>query len=192
MLKKILLVIAIIIAVPLIVALFVKRDYSIEKSITIQRPKEAVYDFIIHVKNQDLYSKWAKMDPQMKKSYSGEDGKVGFISSWDSQEKNVGQGEQEILSISDSGLVMELRFLKPFKTVNNAYMYASSLGENETRVTWGFKGSFPYPMNLMGLFMNMEKAVGNDLDEGLVNLKGILENQRPATNEGPAADETAR
>jgi hypothetical protein len=32
-----------------------------------------------------------------------------------------------------------------------------------------------YPMNLMLLFMNMEKMVGNDLGNGLKNLKTILE-----------------
>ena len=30
-------------------------------------------------------------------------------------------------------------------------------------------------MNLMLLFMNMEKLIGNDLSKGLENLKGILE-----------------
>jgi hypothetical protein len=32
-----------------------------------------------------------------------------------------------------------------------------------------------YPMNLMLLFMNMEKMVGGDLDKGLQNLKSVLE-----------------
>jgi hypothetical protein len=32
-----------------------------------------------------------------------------------------------------------------------------------------------YTMNLMLLFMNMEKMVGNDLSTGLNNLKQVLE-----------------
>jgi hypothetical protein len=32
-----------------------------------------------------------------------------------------------------------------------------------------------YPMNLMLLFMNMEKMVGRDLSIGLTNLKNTLE-----------------
>ena len=33
-------------------------------------------------------------------------------------------------------------------------------------------------MNLMLLFMNMDKMVGNDLATGLSNLKKIMENQK--------------
>ncbi len=45
----------------------------------------------------------------------------------------------------------------------------------ETRVTWQFDSRMNYPMNLMLLFMNMEKMVGNDLATGLTNLKQVLE-----------------
>lgn len=38
----------------------------------------------------------------------------------------------------------------------------------------GFKGAIPYPMNLMGLFMDMDKEVDGDLEVGLKNLKLIL------------------
>jgi hypothetical protein len=33
----------------------------------------------------------------------------------------------------------------------------------------------PYPMNLLGAVMNMEKMLGDDLEQGLKNLKVILE-----------------
>jgi hypothetical protein len=33
----------------------------------------------------------------------------------------------------------------------------------------------PYPFNLMRLFMDMEKAVGDDFSTGLSNLKTVLE-----------------
>ena len=48
---------------------------------------------------------------------------------------------------------------------------------NSTVVKWGFNGKMAYPMNLMLLFMNMEKMLGSDLEEGLANLKVVLENQ---------------
>jgi hypothetical protein len=32
-----------------------------------------------------------------------------------------------------------------------------------------------YPMNVMKLFMNMEKAIGNDFGIGLGNLKALME-----------------
>jgi hypothetical protein len=66
-LKGILIIIAIIIAIPLIVALFVKKDYSVERRITISKPNQVVFDYIKYVKNQDNYSVWNKRDPVMKK-----------------------------------------------------------------------------------------------------------------------------
>ena len=69
----------------------------------------------------------------------------------------------------------KLRFKVPFESQNDAYMITEDMSNNQTKVKWGFKGAFPYPFNLMGLFMDMEKAVGGDLEVGLQNLKNLLE-----------------
>src|SRR6478736_279635 len=95
-LKKIAIVLVALIAILLIVALFVKKDFKVEREIVINKPKKEVFDYIRFIKNQDHYSKWAMMDPNMKKTYTGTDGTVGFISAWESENKNVGTGEQEI------------------------------------------------------------------------------------------------
>jgi hypothetical protein len=96
-LKRILIILAIIIAIPLIVAIFIKKDYAVEREIVINKPKTDVFDYIKYLKNQDNYSKWNKIDPNMKKAYTGTDGTVGFISAWESKDENVGVGEQEII-----------------------------------------------------------------------------------------------
>lgn len=175
-LKKIFAVIAIIIAIPLVVALFVKKDYVVEREIIINKPKAEVFEYIKFLKNQDNYSKWNMMDPDMKKTYKGTDGTIGFISAWESKMENVGAGEQEIVNMIDGERIdMKLRFKVPFESQNDAYMITEDMSNNQTKVKWGFKGAFPYPFNLMGLFMDMEKAVGGDLEVGLQNLKNLLE-----------------
>lgn len=175
-LKKIFAVIAIIIAIPLVVALFVKKDYVVEREIIINKPKAEVFEYIKFLENQDNYSKWNMMDPDMKKTYQGTDGTVGFISAWESKKENVGAGEQEIVNMIDGERIdTKLRFKVPFESQNDAYMITEDMSNNQTKVKWGFKGAFPYPFNLMGLFMDMEKAVGGDLEVGLQNLKNLLE-----------------
>ncbi len=175
-LKKIFTVIAIIIAIPLVVALFVKKDYVVEREIIINKPKAEVFEYIKFLRNQDNYSKWNMMDPDMKKTYQGTDGTIGFISAWESKMENVGAGEQEIVNMIDGERIdMKLRFKVPFESQNDAYMITEDMSNNQTKVKWGFKGAFPYPFNLMGLFMDMEKAVGGDLEVGLQNLKNLLE-----------------
>ena len=170
-------IVLIIIAIPLVVALFVKKTYSVEREIIIARPPHIVFNYLKYLKNQDKFSKWATMDPNMKKEYRGVDGTVGFVSAWESQDKNVGKGEQEIKKILEGKRIdFELRFIKPFAAVAKAYMTTDQMSRNETIVNWGFESSMKYPMNLMLLF-NMEKMIGNDLATGLANLKNQLENK---------------
>jgi len=175
-LKTILIAVGILIAVPLIVSLFVKKDYEVEREITIDKPKEEVFDYVKFLKNQDNYSKWATMDPDMKKTYRGTDGTVGFVSAWESDNKDVGKGEQEIKKITEGERIdFELRFFEPFESTEPAYMTTERVSENQTKVKWGFNGHMDYPMNIMMLFMDFEKMIGDDLDTGLKNLKSVLE-----------------
>jgi hypothetical protein len=171
----ILLVIAVIIAIILAIALFVKKDYSAERDIIINRNKNEVFNYIRLLKNQDNFSKWASLDPDMKKEYRGVDGTPGFVSSWEGNKK-VGKGEQEIVKISDGDRVdYKLHFIKPFEGLAESHMTTSAVSENQTKVGWGMSSSMKYPMNIMMLFMNMEKLIGDDFSTGLANLKTVLE-----------------
>lgn len=175
-LKTILFVILGIVAVCLIAALFIKKDYAVEKEVIINQPKAVVFDYIKMLKNQDNFSVWAKMDPAMKKEYKGTDGTVGFVSAWDSENGNVGQGEQEIKNIVAGERVdYNLHFIKPFESSSDAYMVTESVDSTHTKVKWGFVGRMAYPTNLMLALMDMNEAVGKDFATGLTNLKGLLE-----------------
>jgi hypothetical protein len=173
-LKKIIIILLVLVVVLLIVALFVKKDYTIQREVTINKPKTEVFEYIKYLKNQNEYSKWAQMDPAMKKDFRGTDATVGFVSAWEGN-KDVGKGEQEIKAIKEGERVdYEIRFLKPWESVAQANMTTTAVSDNQTRVSWAFSGHMPYPFNLMRLF-GMEKMVGNDLQTGLDNLKVRLE-----------------
>lgn len=175
-LKKLIFFFIGIIVLLLIAGLFVKKEYAVERAIVINKPKAEVFNYVKFVKNQDNYSVWNKKDPAMKKDYKGNDGQVGFVAAWDSSDKEVGKGEQEIVNIVDGDRIdMKLRFKEPFEAEDNAYMITETLSPNETKVKWGFKGTMNYPMNLMLLFMDMDKELGGALDAGLKDLKTILE-----------------
>jgi uncharacterized protein YndB with AHSA1/START domain len=175
MLKSILLVIVALIAIVLIAALFVSKEYHVEREITIARPRQQVFDYIRFLKNQSNYSKWVMMDPNAKMTYTGTDGAVGFTSAWDSDNKNVGKGQQTIAKITEGErLDLDLHFIKPFDGYATAYLATADDGPN-TRVKWGFNGKMKYPMNIMLVFMNMDKMLGGDIAEGLGNLKKVME-----------------
>ncbi|MEI2739158.1 MAG: SRPBCC family protein [Chitinophagaceae bacterium] len=164
-----------IIAALLIAGLLIPKGMKASREIVINKPNAEVFNYIKQLKNQDNYSKWGSMDPNMKKEYRGTDATVGFVSAWEGNKK-VGTGEQEITGIEEGRkLSTELRFIKPFKSVAQSSMTTEALSDNSTKVSWGFEGQMNYPMNIMKLFMNMEKSIGNDFSTGLNNLKVLLE-----------------
>ncbi|RYD82836.1 MAG: polyketide cyclase [Sphingobacteriales bacterium] len=168
--------IAAIIALPLTAALFVKNDYTIEREIVINKPKNQVFDYVKHIRNQENFSKWVMRDPGMKKDFHGNDGEVGFVYAWDSKDKGAGAGEQEIKGITEGEKVdLEVRFERPFKNVARTPFTVESVSENQTKVKWSMIGRNAYPMNLMTLFLG--GILGKDIETSLGNLKGILEKQ---------------
>jgi uncharacterized protein YndB with AHSA1/START domain len=172
----IVIVLAGIIVLLLAIGVFVRKDYSVAKEAIINKPKAEVFEYLKLLKNQNKFSVWGSMDPNMKTEFRGTDGNEGFVSAWESDNKNVGKGEQEILKIVDGERIdYEIRFIRPFKSTSWAYITTSTVDDSHTKVHWEFTGEMKYPTNLMLLFMNMEKMVGSDLDKGLQNLKSILE-----------------
>jgi hypothetical protein len=167
-----------IIALVLIVALFVEKDYAVVRQVVINKSKTEVFEFTKYLKNQNQYSVWASADPNMKKDFRGTDGEVGFVSAWDSEKKDVGKGEQEIMKIVDGERIdYELRFIEPFEAKDLAYMTFEATGDSTTLVKWGFNGHMNYPMNMTLLFMDFDAMLGKDLEEGLQNLKVLLEKE---------------
>ncbi len=175
-LKPLLIAIAVLIAIPLIAALFMKKEFSVSREITIEKSKQEVWDYTKYLKNQNEWSVWGSMDPNMKVSFTGEDGTVGFVSAWESPLDSVGKGEQEITKIEEGKRIdYELRFLEPMAATNYAFMTFDSLDVNQTKVTWGFSGKMPYPMNAIMLVVNFDEMLGKDFSQGLANLKSKLE-----------------
>jgi hypothetical protein len=168
-------IIAIFIALFLVIALFIKKDYQVERETIIEKPKDEVFAYLKSLKNQNEWSVWSQMDPNMKNEYIGIDGTVGFISKWKGNNK-VGEGEQEIKKITAGERIdNELRFMKPWKSSSEAYFITEAISESSTKVKWGLKGNMPYPMNAMSIIMNMDKMLGKDFQQGLENLKKKLE-----------------
>lgn len=165
-----------IIAIPLIAAAFLSKEFRIEREVTINKPKNHVFDYVKHIKNQHHYNKWVMTDPNAKMQYRGTDGTVGFTMAWDSENKNVGKGEQEVTKITDGQSVdMEIRFEKPFKSTSFADMKTIPVANDQTQVKWTFIGVRNYPMRVLHFLINLKKVLEKDIDTSLNNLKVILE-----------------
>lgn len=185
-LKGILITLGLLVALVLLTALFVKKEVSAEAEIVIQRAQMEVYDYIRHLKNQEIYGTWYQMDPDMDIRHSGTDGTVGFTTFW--EDDRMGEGSQRIVNlIPGERMDTKLRFVEPIESEMESYMITTAVNPNETKVIWGMRGRTPYPFNLLNLFMDY----GKDFREGLQNLKGILES--PYFQAAPGAmTDTAR
>jgi uncharacterized protein YndB with AHSA1/START domain len=170
----ILLVLAGIIALLLIVALFMKKEHYVNREIIINAPRQKVFDFLKLLKNQDQFNKWATAGKENRKEeFKGTDGTVGFIYSW-SGDKSAGEGEKEILNIVEGKRIeTEIRFVKPMRMSASVIMETASLSDNQTKVNLINAGILKYPLNIM--IPIAEKNFAKDLDTSLSTLKSILE-----------------
>lgn len=54
--KIALVIVLILISIPLMVGIFVDQDYSVVREVTIDRPKDEVYEYVRLLKNQENFS----------------------------------------------------------------------------------------------------------------------------------------
>lgn len=148
----------------------------IEKSVVINRSKTDVFNYLKITKNQNNFSVWNMKDPKQKTSEKGMDGTIGYVYSWDSQDKNVGAGSQEIKNIVENEKIeYELRFERPMKNVARSKFVISKISETQTSVSWDFRGPTKFPMSLFsGIF---KKMLGKDIAKSLDNLRINLESR---------------
>lgn len=174
-LKRILIGLAALVILLLVVALFVKKDYKVEREVVVNKPKDNVFSFLKYTKNQDSFNKWIMTDPLIQKSYKGTDGTVGFVYAWDSKGQ-AGKGEQEIKNIQEGQRVdLNVHFIKPMDGNASVWMTTDAVAANQTTVKWGMEGHNSYPFNIMNLFV--PSILGKDLQTSLNTLKTVLEKQ---------------
>jgi len=169
----ILLVVAGIIALLLLMALFIKKEHYVKREIIINAPRQKVFDYIKLLKNQDEFNEHAKADPGRKEEFKGTDGTVGYIYAW-SGNKNAGAGEKEIKNIIEGKRIeTEIRFVKPMRTSAIVVMETASLPGDQTNVSWSNAGILKYPVNIF--IPLLEKKLPKAMDSSLSTLKSILE-----------------
>ena len=173
-LKKVLIVLGILIAIPLIAALFVPNQYTVSVSETINQPSQVVYDYVRILKNQEQYSEWLKTDPNLNPVITGIDGTAGAKQSWNSQNEDVGSGDQTITSLTPERMDILLQFYKPFEGTSKAANIFKSAGENQTILTSEFYSDSKYPFNLMSYFFG-RPMIEKTQAKNLKNIKEILE-----------------
>ena len=174
MIKIIVIVLVVVIAAILGYAATRPDTFSVQRAASIKAPPEKIFPLIDDFHRWTVWSPWEKLDPDMKRTFSGSAAGKGAAYAWQGNSK-VGEGRMEILDDpAPSKIVIKLDFIKPFEGHNITTFLLVPKGD-VTDVTWTMDGPSPFVSKLIGVFMNMDKMIGNDFETGLANLKAAAE-----------------
>ncbi len=157
--------------------LFIKDrpgTFRMERRILVSAPQDKIFPLVNDFHDWANWSPWEKLDPNMKRTYTGTTSGVGAKYEWEGKGQ-VGSGSMEITeAAAPSSVTIDLNFMKPFKAQNlTEFSFLSQ--EGGTEVVWAMSGSLNLMMKVAYLFMDMDKIVGGDFEKGLTNLKELAE-----------------
>jgi len=165
----------VLIAAVAVVALFIiivamrPEDFRYTRAARIAAPPEVVFANVDDFHKWEAWSPWAKMDPNCKNSFSGPESGPGATFAWSGNNK-VGEGRMTILDSRPGEVIrIKLEFFKPFKATNTAEFTFKPEG-GQTQVTWSMFGKCNFMSKAVGMFMDCEKMVGAQFEQGLANL----------------------
>jgi uncharacterized protein YndB with AHSA1/START domain len=174
MIEALVIVVVVLIALLLIYAATRPATFRVERSVIINAPAEKIFSLINDFRKWEPWSPWEKVDPAVKRSYSGAVSGEGAVYEW-SGNKNIGQGRMEIVeSLPPSKVKLKIDFIKPFEAHNTIEFTFIPQGDS-TLITQAMYGPSPFISRLMGIFCSMDKMVGRKYEEGLANLKALSE-----------------
>lgn len=152
-------------------------SFRVERSITVAVPQDSVYSQVKSFHQWGAWSPWEKLDPAMKKKFSGSVEGTGAVYEWEGN-SDVGKGRMEIISAwQPDSIKIKLDFLEPFEAHNTSHFHFLAQGTS-TKVTWVLEGPSPFLSKVMSVFFNMDAAIGGDFERGLATLKGAVEKRK--------------
>jgi len=174
MLKIIAIIVALIVVGILIAASMQPDNFSVTRSTTINAPAGKIYPLIVDFHGWSAWSPWEKVDPEMKRKYSGPEAGKGAVYEWEGNGQ-VGSGRMEITdAVAPGRVLIDLHFMKPMEGRNVAEFNLEPMGDT-TKVTWTMRGPSRFITKVMGVFVSMDRMVGGMFETGLATLKSVSE-----------------
>ena len=149
-------------------------EFRVQRTARIAAPADKLWPLVGELRAFNRWNPYERKDPLAKGAYSGSERGVGSRYDWDGKE--IGTGSLEITGQQPGRAVqMKLDFVKPFEAHNQAEFALQPLPDGATEVRWTMHGPANFMSKLMGVFMDMDKMVGRDFEDGLQNLRELAE-----------------
>jgi|1048.fasta_scaffold06282_5 hypothetical protein len=158
----------------LTLCVFSPRSFMAEKSITINKSPESIFETVSDFSTWTRWSPWQKSDSLMVSQYQGTPGTVGHKTSWKS--KKEGNGAQEIVELSKNEYIKTAIHVSPDPNTvffSEWYFSGDSL---QTNVTWTMNsGTMPFLQRGAAFIFDMKSTMEDYYDRGLNDLKKVVE-----------------
>jgi uncharacterized protein YndB with AHSA1/START domain len=161
----------ILIAAAAIVVVFIiivasrPSDFRVTRTSRIAAPVGIVFENVNDLHKWEVWSPWAKMDPNAKSTFSGSPSGPGASMAWSGNNK-VGEGRMTITDTRPTEVIhIQLEFLRPFQATN-LVEFTFKPESDQTAVTWSMSGE----NNFMGKAFHLFVDCGKDFEKGLANL----------------------
>ena len=174
MLKKILIVLAVLILAFVIVVATRPADYRVTRSATFAASPEILFTQINDFHKWDAWSPWSELDPNAKITFSGPEAGEGASYSW-AGNNQIGEGRMTIAESRTNELIrLKMEFFKPVEGVSTTEFTFKPEGD-QTTVTWSMFGKNNFMAKAVTLFMDCDNLIGSQFEKGLANLRTVVE-----------------
>lgn len=171
-LRRILFLIAAITIIIVSIGFLLPGKVHVERSLIIEASKNNIFNQVNTLKNWENWSPWIHLDPIMQLSYSGPKSGVGATYTWQSMDKNVGDGKITIIaSVPYDSLVILMDYDEKGKTTAKFLFVKEVQG---TKVTWSLDSDLG--MNPLSRWIGVlsDQMIGPDLEKGLFNIDDLM------------------
>jgi len=172
-----------VITIVAIAAWILPAKQHIERSVTVNVSAKTLYEQISKLETFNKFSVWSQNDSLIQNTISGYDGTIGAVNSWKGDPEISGEGKMEITNLKPHESIQHhITFISPRKAEAESELVLQE-NNGQTTVTWKFDLLTPRPWNILNLFSGIDKKMGKDFEQGLTNLKQIIEANSTAKEE---------
>jgi hypothetical protein len=182
MLKKILVVLAVLVAVLVAVIATRPSESHVERALVVPATPAIVFGYINDLTHFSSFSPWLKYEPSAKVTVDGAPTGVGAHYAWEGKE--MGSGEMTIASVKENERVeLDLHFVAPFDSKAKVIWSLAAEGSDKTKVTWAMDGHNDFMGKAFSLVVDMDEMLGNDFSAGLEALSPLVGTAQKAADE---------
>ena len=166
---------AVLVVLIVLAAVLRPSEFQVARSLLIGATPERLFPYINNLHRFQDWSPYKDKDPTARNEFSGPDEGPGAVFRWIG-DGNVGEGIMTIVnSVPNSKVGVDLEFIRPFAG-HNSVEFTLVTQPGGTMVTWSMVGKYALIPKIVGLFLNMDKMIGGDFENGLKRLKTLAEN----------------